>query len=544
MSDRRVPPSYACPSYSYVISRPPRQLTRKIARMGKFNRHFGLLLALAFVAGCATIDFDYPKSESFVLTDTADTTLAKGIAEIVAQYPPEQFGFYPVFDGIDSLALRLLMAERAERSIDAQYFLIHNDLVGRAFVNALLRAANRGVRVRFLVDDMNAKGYDTGFAALDSHENIELRIFNPFAHRKARGLDAFSMGRLTRRMHNKSFTVDNHMTLIGGRNIANEYFDANPGEKFGDLDVLTIGSIVPKVSAMFDSYWNHPASLPITALTEVPENAAEALASLEDRVAKSLEEVEASKYAGAVRSSILNYVQTDASVVTWADYDLVFDSASKVSADSGDAESIVVQMRNSIGDVQEELLVISPYFVLRKDNIEGFRGLRDRNVKITVVTNSLASNNHTVSHSGYAAIRKSMLEMGVNLYEIRASDSIPIDEWKGVQDAKRTLHAKTFTVDRKRLFIGSFNWNQRSLNLDTELGVIIHSPELAISLAELVTSLLAERTFEVSLNEKGQLRWKGLENGQEVILTKEPQTGYWRRFNAGFLRMMPIKSQL
>ena len=512
--------------------------------MGKFNRHFGLLLALAFVAGCATIDFDYPKSESFVLTDTADTTLARDTAKTVAQYPPEQSGFYPIFDGIDSLAVRLLMAERAERSIDAQYFLIHNDLVGRVFVNALLRAANRGVRVRFLVDDMNAKGYDTGFAALDSHENIELRIFNPFAHRKARGLDAFSMGRLTRRMHNKSFTVDNHMTLIGGRNIANEYFDANPGEKFGDLDVLTIGSIVPKVSAMFDSYWNHPASLPITALTEVPENAAEALASLQDRVAKSLEDVEASKYADAVRSSILNYVQTDASAFIWADYDLVFDSPSKVNADSGDAGSILVQMRNSIGDVQEELFVITPYFVLRKDNIEGFRGMRDRNVKITVVTNSLASNNHTVSHSGYAAIRKPILEMGVNLYEVRASSSIPVDESKGVQDAKRTLHAKTFTVDQKRVFIGSFNWNQRSLNIDTELGVIIHSPEIAASFLERVTALLPDRTFEVSLNEKGKLRWKGLENGQEVILTKEPQSGYWRRFNAGFLRMMPIKSQL
>jgi putative cardiolipin synthase len=512
--------------------------------MGKFNRHFGLLLVLAFVTGCASIDFDYPKSESFVLTDTADTTLARDSAEAVAQHPPEQSGFYPIFDGIDSLAVRLLMAERAERSIDAQYFLIHNDLVGRAFVNALLRAANRGVRVRFLVDDMNAKGYDTGFAALDSHENIELRIFNPFAHRKARGLDAFSMGRLTRRMHNKSFTVDNHMTLIGGRNIANEYFDANPGEKFGDLDVLAIGSIVPKVSAMFDSYWNHPASLPITALTDVPENAAEALASLQDRVDESLKEVEQSEYAGAVKSSILNYVQTDASVFTWAEYDLVFDSASKVSADSGDAGSILVQMRNSIGDVQEELFVITPYFVLRKDNVEGFRGLRDRNVEITVVTNSLASNNHSVSHSGYAAIRKSMLEMGVNLYEVRASSSVPIDESKGVQDAKRTLHAKTFTVDRKRLFIGSFNWNQRSLNIDTELGVIIHSPELATSLAERVTALLPDRTFEVSLNEKGKLRWKGLENGQEVILTKEPQSGYWRRFNAGFLRMMPIKSQL
>lgn len=520
-------------------------LIRKIKRMGMLLRFFVILYALASVAGCASIDFDYPKSESNALTDTADTTMARGLAGFVAQHPPEQSGFYPVYDGIDSLALRLLMAERAERSIDAQYFLIHNDLVGRVFVNALLRAANRGVRVRFLVDDMNAKGYDTGFAALDSHENFELRIFNPFAHRNARAMDAFSMGRLTRRMHNKSFTVDNQMTLIGGRNIANEYFDANPGEKFGDLDVLAIGSIVPKVSAMFDSYWNHPASLPISALAGVPENAAEALASLQDRVVESLKEVEASKYADAVRSSILNYVQTDASAFIWADYDLVFDSPDKAKADiSGDSGSIVVQMRESIGDVQQELFVISPYFVLRKDNIAGFRGLRDRNVEIAVLTNSLASNNHTVSHSGYMPVRKPLLEMGVKLFELRANKSIPGDVSRGVQDAKSTLHAKAFVVDRKKIFIGSFNWNQRSINLDTELGVIIHSPQIATELVERISAALPTASFEVFLNEKNQLRWRGYEDGQEVILSKEPQTGFWHRFNAGFMRMMPIKSQL
>ncbi len=237
-------------------------------------------------------------------------------------------------------------------------------------------------------------------------------------------------------------------------------------------------------------------------------------------------------------------MQTDASAFIWADYDLVFDSASKVNADSGESASIVVQMRESIGDVQQELFVISPYFVLRKDNIAGFRGMRDRNVEITVVTNSLASNNHTVSHSGYIPVRKPLLEMGVKLYEVRASENIPGDESKGVQDAKTTLHAKSFAVDRKRIFIGSFNWNQRSINLDTELGVIIHSPEMASQMVERVIAGLPTRTFEVYLNEKGKLRWKGHENGQEVILTKEPQTGFWHRFNAGFMRMMPNKSQL
>ena len=201
-------------------------------------------------------------------------------------------------------------------------------------------------------------------------------------------------------------------------------------------------------------------------------------------------------------------------------------------------------MRESIGNVQQELFVISPYFVLRKNDVAGFRELRDRNVEITVLTNSLASNNHTVSHSGYMPVRKPLLEMGVKLYELRASKNIPGDQSRGVQDAKSTLHAKAFVVDRKNVFIGSFNWNQRSLNLDTELGVIIHSPKIATELVERVTAALPTVSFEVFLDDKNKLRWRGYEDGQEAILSKEPQTGFWHRFNAGFMRTMPIKSQL
>jgi putative cardiolipin synthase len=508
--------------------------------MSKPLRHLILLYALGFLTACATIDFDYPKTESYALTDTADTHLGRGVAAFVAQHPPEQSGFYPVYNGIDSLALRLLMAERAERSIDAQYFLIHNDLVGRVFIDALLRAANRGVRVRLLVDDIQLSGYDAGLAILDSHENIEFRIFNPFAHRRARALDITRLSRITRRMHNKSFTVDNQITLIGGRNIADEYFDAKEEERFGDLDVLAIGSIVPKVSAMFDSFWNHQASLPMPAIAEVPDNAEEALATFSERVADSLKEVEASGYAEAVKSSVLEYVQTDASAFIWAEYDLVFDSPDKSNPDANaNANSIVVQVREVIGDIESELFVVTPYFVLTKDNVEGFRDLRNRGIDITVLTNSLASNNHSVSHSGYAPARKELLEMGMKLYELRANTDIPADESKGVQEAKKTLHAKAFVTDRKSVFIGSFNWNQRSVNLDTELGVIIHSPEIAMQMVDGVTAALPEQTFEVFLNEDGNLRWKGLDNGQQVVVDNEPQTSFWHRFNAGFLRIVP-----
>jgi len=500
--------------------------------------------ALLALAGCASVDWDYPKSESRAIQGSEDSYLGRQVADYVAAHPGEG-GFYPVYDGIDALALRLLLAERAEHTIDVQYFLIHNDLVGKVFVNALLQAANRGVRVRFLLDDVLAKGLDPGLAILDSHENFEVRIFNPFANRSARALDVANLGRVTRRMHNKSFTVDNQITLMGGRNIADEYFGARPDHKFGDLDVLAIGPIVSEVSDMFDTYWNHRAAIPMAALAETPENATEALSNFETRVRKSLEGIETSRYADAVERSFDYYVGTTSNEFIWAPYDLVYDSPDKSSAETADeSEFLMNQMSASIGEVKEYLFVVTPYFVLLDEDIEAFQRLRDRGVNVTVLTNSLASNNHVVVHGGYKAVRKPLLEMGVNLYEQRANVDAPADKPLPKDIPVSTLHAKTFVVDNNSIFIGSFNWNQRSLNRDTELGVIIHSPQIAGELVELVSEALPTRAFQVYTNESNDLRWKCYEDGNEVIVKKEPQTGFWKRFNAGFLRFMPIRSQL
>ena len=516
--------------------------------MTVFRRLPRLVIACAaavLMAGCASVDFDYPKVESAAIseTDTTETYLGKQVAELVAGHPEDESGFYAVYDGKDSLALRLLLMERAEHTIDAQYFLIHDDLVGRVFVNAMLSAANRGVKVRFLLDDVLSQGLDPGLAILDSHENIEVRIYNPFAHRKYRAMDAFSLGRITRRMHNKSLTVDNQVTLIGGRNIAGEYFDARDDVRFGDLDVLGIGPVVPEVSVSFDTYWNHRAAVPILALADVPDNAAEALATLDESVKKSVETAENSDYADAVRASIESYIGTGADRFTWAPYDLVSDSPNKSSADTWDESELISTKITSILDSQKELFVVTPYFVLVKKDIEDFGNKRDEGVDITVVTNSLAANNHTAVHSAYYPTRKPLLQEGIKLYELRASLDEPADE-KLPKDAPiNTLHAKTFVVDRESIFIGSFNWNQRSVNRDTELGVIIHSPEMAIELVERVSAQLPTRAFKVSLDEKNKTLWTVTEDGEEIVVDKEPQTGAWRRFSAWFQRIVP-RSQL
>jgi putative cardiolipin synthase len=497
------------------------------------------------VSGCATIDLDYPRTDSRAYTDTDDTQLGRAVSEHKSSQP-EESGFFPLVDGIDALAARLLLADRAERSIDAQYFLIHDDLVGHAFLEALMRAADRGVRVRLLIDDIHTDGHDTGLAAIDVHPNMEIRLFNPFGHRKVRALDAFGgLRRMVRRMHNKSFTVDNQITIIGGRNIGDEYFDASEDVKFGDLDVAAVGPVVRDVSAMFDSYWNHKAAIPMPAISSTPDDPDAALRELREKVVRSITEVSESKYAKAIRSSILDRLQGNADAYTWAPYQLIYDSPDKSQpGGAATAASITDSLRKTVIDAQKELLVATAYFVLRDQEIDGFREYRQRGIDVSVLTNSLASNNHTISHSGYAPIRKPLLEAGIRLFELRADASIPGDKRVGIEDAKSTLHAKAFLVDRKRLFIGTFNWNQRSENIDTEMGVIIESEELAAEFAERFFATIEEQAYEVFLNEQGKLRWRGTEDGREVVLTKEPQTGFWRRFSAAFLRILPVKSQL
>ena len=314
-------------------------------------------------------------------------------------------------------------------------------------------------------------------------------------------------------MHNKSFTVDNQITIIGGRNIGDEYFGASEDVKFGDLDVAAVGPVVRDVSTMFDSYWNHKAAIPMPAISSVPDDPDAALRELREKVVRSIAEISDNKYAKAIRSSILDRLQGNADAYTWAPYQLIYDSPDKSQpGGAATAASITDSLRRTIIDAQKELLVITAYFVLRDQEIDGFREYRERGIEVFVLTNSLASNNHTISHSGYAPIRKPLLEAGIRLFELRADASVPGDKRVGVEDAKSTLHAKTFLVDRKRLFIGTFNWNQRSENLDTEVGVIIESEELAAEFAEGFFAAIEEQAYEVFLNEEGKLRWRGTED--------------------------------
>lgn len=511
---------------------------------GRFILAAAILISLS---GCASIDFDYPRVESTTLIGTGDTYLDTKTAELIESKPDTESGFYPLPNGIDALTARLLLADRAERSIDTQYYLIKADTTGLAFIDALLRAADRGVRVRLLLDDVFTTGYDAALAGLSSHPNFEVRIFNPF-NRGAAGRvwsGITDLSRVNRRMHTKTFTVDNQVTIVGGRNIADEYFGAREDAKFGDLDVAGIGSIANRVSDMFDSFWNHETALPVAAFAEMPDDPAAALDTLRARLAESRERIKDSEYAEAVVLTALEFIDSDISMFEWAPYKLIYDSPDKgIKSKSGPSIAILTPLIEALQLAEKELIVLSPYFVPRKSGVEFFSELQARGVNVTIITNSLAANNQLSVHGGYAPSRKPLLRNGIKIYEVRPDADVRGSEIVAASGAIATLHTKAFLVDRKQIFIGSFNFDPRSAFFNTESGVLIRSEKMGELLGGNIDTDIRAQTYELFLNDDGKLRWRGFEDGEEVIYKKEPKTTWSRRFWAGFMRLLPIRGQL
>jgi putative cardiolipin synthase len=502
-----------------------------------------LLVAALFAAGCASIDWDAPKTQTTALARPPSPSLASAF-----DAHPEKSGFLLLTDGIDAFGARLLMAERAKASIDAQYYFILDDVTGHVFIRELLKAADRGVRVRLLLDDIATQGYDPGLAALDSHPHFEVRIFNPFTRSKGRLFSGVSeFGRVSRRMHNKSFTVDGIATVIGGRNIGAEYFAAREDMNFGDLDVLGFGPVARDAGGAFDDYWNSEAAVPISVLVAPPDDPTLALAKLRQVLEESLATLEGTRYRAAVESTILEQVELKPDILQWAPARVVYDAPEKsrtgTKVDDAVTDQLRAPLRKAIDEANEELLVVSPYFVPLESGVAGLCALRERGVRTLVVTNSLASTDVSAVHAGYAPYRKDLLECGVELYETRPDRRVSGTGRGGVGMSRSSLHAKSFVIDRRQLFVGSFNWDPRSVGINTEMGVLLDSASLAKSVAGILESKISQGAYEVVL-EDGEIRWVAHDDGQKVVLDKEPGTSFWQRFTAGFFELLPIRGQL
>jgi putative cardiolipin synthase len=510
-----------------------------------------VILALLLVGGCATLPEDFEKPESYAYTDTDDTSFGKARHDERAAHPGKS-GFVLLGNGLDAFVARAVLAHFAERSIDAQYYLFHNDLVGALFVDLLLKAADRGVRVRLLVDDMDMGGRDLGAAVADSHPNMEVRFFNPFSRNVGRTSQFVTrMGSVTRRMHNKSFTVDNQVTVVGGRNIGNEYFEADPDLAFADLDVLAIGPVVKEVSSSFDLYWNSELAYPVTVLKgkpPTPEEIKQKRQELSDFVAQQAD----SAYLQALRNSDLaNKIRQGQVRYQWGDAEVIYDEPEKLlhSFDKVEYHLSPLIAPYFIG-VLEELIIFSPYFVPGKKGTAFLSQLSRRGVRVRIFTNSLSSNDVGLVHAGYGKYRKDLLRAGVELYEMNKKlTRKERKEKKGVGgSSKASLHAKSFVFDRKEVFIGSLNLDPRAIVHNTEIGIVLSSKEIANFMGETFDQNIEKVAFRLELvkNENGteKILWHGLVDGEQKTFDVDPYTSFWRRFGIGFMSILPIESQL
>jgi putative cardiolipin synthase len=445
-------------------------------------------------------------------------------------------------DGRDAFAARMRLADVAERSLDVQYYIWHDDLTGTLLFDALRRAADRGVRVRLLLDDNNTTGLTDLLAAMAAHPNIEVRLFNPFAARRWRPLAYITdFSRLNRRMHNKSFTADNQVTIVGGRNIGDEYFGAGRDVLFFDLDVMAIGPVVNDVSRDFDRYWASDSAYPAERLLPRPgASAMPALAAAAERVKHS---PEASAYMAAVAEQpFVRKMLERRLTFDWAPTHMVSDDPAKGRGGAPQDELLWTRLTRIMKTPEHDLHVISPYFVPEEAGTTHFANLAKQGVKVTILTNSLESTDVPAVHSGYAKWRRSLLEAGVSLLEIKRSDNA--DSARSTRlgsSSSSALHGKAFSVDRQQAFIGSFNFDPRSARLNTELGFVIDSPAVAGAIADAIDGRLAARAYHVQLTDTGTLQWVDQVDGKEVVHDVEPGTTLWQRFGVSLMSLLPIE---
>ena len=504
--------------------------------------HAVVLLLSMLVIGCASVPKDYPRSDSKAFTDYLDTSVGQLFEESAVQHPGES-GFAIIRRGRQAFTARIALTELAEKTLDLQYYIWEQDETGRILAERLIKAADRGVRVRILVDDITLAGRDAGVAAMDAHPNITIEVFNPFANRDARLIDfAIDLGRVNHRMHNKIMVMDNAVAIIGGRNIGNHYFGVDTHANFRDLDIAAAGPVVRDISDVLDYFWSGDWAVPITALVERPyttEDLDKARVKLQELIAAGNYPYPLDEDIDVLRSKLTairdNFI--------WAPGQIIWDDPAAIS-EGAKRGTMMTALNKKIMSLQHELTIESAYFVVLDDGVENARLLTEKGVKIRVMTNSLASNDVVAAHAGYSKTRDDLIANGVEIYEMRP-DAGAIKQQLVAGDSKAALHTKALVFDRESVFIGSFNLDPRSASINTEAGLYVESPELAAQVLEYMDEgVRPENSYHVMLDDDGDLVWVTEIDGEEVRYNDDPETTFGQRFMSDFITFLPVERQL
>ena len=505
-----------------------------------------VLLAALLLAACSTAPF--PRGAPSTFLPPGNSTELDRAAAALALAPDESaYGLFR--SGEDEFAARLVSIAQAGRSLDAQYYLWHDDLTGRAIGRELLRAADRGVRVRVLLDDVTARQHDEELAILDSHERIEIRVFNPFRTRGStvgNGLEfIFGGGRVNHRMHNKLWIADSQLAIVGGRNIGDEYFGAHEEVNFGDLGVLMAGKVVADADADFDLFWNSDSVVPISAFAQ-PKDADAALAKKRATMDAQRQEALATPYAQHLlnlRDEGLTGLHLD-SMLRGKQVKLVTDVPSKSKGEDTTPQIMLDTITGLLQGAKSEAVIISPYFVPRRPGTDLLVSMEKRGVAVHLLTNSLAANDVASVHGGYSKSRLELMQAGVDIHELKPVMLGTHSKTAGSAKSTASLHAKSLVTDDHVAFVGSFNMDPRSARINTECGVIIDDPKFAEQVHaryELATQL--KNSWKLEL-QGGKIVWLDEVDGKPVVLHDEPPASGSKRFIAWMFSWLPLDSQL
>ena len=519
----------------------------------------GLCCALFALVGCTSVPERpyYEKSVSHAWATPENTRLGKYYAAAQARNP-ELSGLLLLDEGGDAFEARIALTDAAERTLDVQTYLWYGDTTGKLILSRLLAAAQRGVRVRVLIDDIDLNGLDFSFALLDSHPNFEVRIFNPFSARSSGFARAFEFlggkRHLNHRMHNKTYIADNVAAIVGGRNVGDHYFNVNTKANFRDLDVLAVGRVAREVSTSFDGYWNSAWAVPVKALVkDAPPEAS--VTRARDSLQQFADQLEGYPYPYRrdLQATLARLRDFD-DRYTWARATAFYDDPDKVG--KPDARHMGSALNSTLGSAGSDLLIESAYFIPLDSGVTTLAEMTQRGVRIRVLTNSLASTDVMLAHVGYAKYRRRMLDHGILLHEFRPDGSPSRSQSSpGFYGSSRvSLHSKAIVVDRRTVFIGTANLDPRSMIWNTEIGLLVESSGFAERVARFIESgMEPHNSWHVSYLNTGptglplqgkKLVWSSLRNGVHTRTTREPDVDLLRILGAAFLSLLPLDEQL
>lgn len=522
-----------------------------------YSKSAAIALSCSLVLGlsaCSTLPKQTPQPMEYAFhTPTEETSLAKSVMPL-RNANPGLTGYHVLYDPLEALAARLELINKAEKTLDLQYYIWDNDKIGSMALHSIIQAADRGVKVRLLIDDNNSKKMEGIYLALDQHANIDVKLFNPYRFRHYRAMDmVLNLKRINRRMHNKSFIADNQISLIGGRNMSNQYYNLSDNYQFSDVDVMLVGSASDEIIHSFDEYWNDDFAFPVKQLVN-PRHYSLRFEGLKQQLNDFNQEITVQNYLNLANRShafdnwFNNQIQFD-----WVKAEVVKDSPSKIKAKAKKEEHLNFQLLNHLSKPEQSVDIVSAYFVPEKQGAEKLKQLSENGVQVRVLTNSFRANDVPLVHAFYQTYRQDLLEHDVQLYEFLSHPNaenlnINTDEladkakvsMKGL--SRSSLHAKLMALDEKQVFIGSFNFDPRSAYLNTEIGVLLNSPSLARAVHTTMDQNLSKYAYKLVLDANQRMNWKiKLANGQTRTYYKEPKMKWWQRASMKVISWLPIE---